>query len=925
MRGLLRNSVVLGAIVAAGVLTYENTATGSGDDAPMLTDRDLTRATAEASVVTSIRSLSLDAPTASTLAKVPSRSSLGRSAGSVDGAGASTPSLFGRGKKPDLGRIAYVDQRKKFFFFGRTIYTIRLATVGKLPIPGRVIYKGDREIDSVAVSEDGELVTFSAKTEAGDFDVFVLDVKGKLFGGRGEVVALPRTDFDETDVSMSLDGVTHAWRSFDEVTGTTNHVVAQLNRETGELTATTFNITLGGNPIVQNDPSVSGSGDDVYFVTDDEIADMFFGAPIIVRFASDGSGGAVSYAGVPGATTGLLDPSASADGSRLLFKETFNGVDTVVGLDLAFGVFGEFLIDTTAEHPYLSAEGAEFTFADDGKVFRAAIDFEDPAATSPTPVATFPRRRVTRSSPFWAKPLPPPPPPPPGQISYDGTTVGGPVFQRPEGGGPALANGEFFFDEFAFTTDQTGFYDFLSAQDYDGYLHLYRAPFDPANPLANLVAGNDDFGGTNRQSGFALFLEGQTDFVLVTSSFAPGDAGTFTNTITPRQPPGPGEPPAIEVFTESLRVAAPGEDIEYQFFASSTDAISCVIDFGDGTVEEIANCQAGGFNSATHSFDAEGFFTVTLTVTNAGGSAEAKAFPTIAIDDPNAFNIVVVFANDNLSPSQRAAFTDAAQRWAEIIVNDVGPEVTAGDGVLPADYSCVGEPPFNGFVDDVVISASGEPIDGPGAVLGSAGPCIIRPAGTNGSLLGLPVYGIMRFDLADIENLEADGALRAVILHEMAHVLGIGTLWSGNGFLSGTVAQGADPGDPSYDPRYLAPAGIANYQDLLTDAGFPLEDTVPVANTGGTGTREGHWREATFETELMTGFLSPGFNELSVITVAGLQDLGYVVNFAAADPYVLPGAGAAALQSNSASGAAVVLGHDEVLTFEQLNKRTGRR
>jgi hypothetical protein len=57
---------------------------------------------------------------------------------------------------------------------------------------------------------------------------------------------------------------------------------------------------------------------------------------------------------------------------------------------------------------------------------------------------------------------------------------------------------------------------------------------------------------------------------------------------------------------------------------------------------------------------------------------------------------------------------------------------------------------------------------------------------------------------------------------------------------------------------------------------------------GGEGTREGHWRESVFDTELMTGFDDPGRNALSRLTIASLQDLGYQVNYEVADAYILP-------------------------------------
>ena len=63
---------------------------------------------------------------------------------------------------------------------------------------------------------------------------------------------------------------------------------------------------------------------------------------------------------------------------------------------------------------------------------------------------------------------------------------------------------------------------------------------------------------------------------------------------------------------------------------------------------------------------------------------------------------------------------------------------------------------------------------------------------------------------------------------------------------------------------------------------------VPVENTGGPGTRGGHWRETVFRNELMSGFIAAAGNPLSRLTVASLQDLGYQVDLDAAEAYQLP-------------------------------------
>ena len=65
---------------------------------------------------------------------------------------------------------------------------------------------------------------------------------------------------------------------------------------------------------------------------------------------------------------------------------------------------------------------------------------------------------------------------------------------------------------------------------------------------------------------------------------------------------------------------------------------------------------------------------------------------------------------------------------------------------------------------------------------------------------------------------------------------------------------------------------------------------VPVENTGGQGTADGHWRESVFKTELMTGYAEPAGTSMPIsrITVGQFADLGYTVNYAQADAYTKP-------------------------------------
>ncbi|MCF2869708.1 matrixin family metalloprotease [Octadecabacter sp. G9-8] len=213
--------------------------------------------------------------------------------------------------------------------------------------------------------------------------------------------------------------------------------------------------------------------------------------------------------------------------------------------------------------------------------------------------------------------------------------------------------------------------------------------------------------------------------------------------------------------------------------------------------------------------------------------------------------ITLVFSGE-FTAARRAVFERAAQRWETIIETQFEPIEFEGTDIT-----------------GVRIDASIADIDGPSGVLGQAGPTVLRPGSE------LPLVGIMEFDQADIVTLENAGSFEDVILHEMAHVLGFGTLWARNNLIAGAG---------SLDPRFVGAAASREYAVLDPDGGA----AVPLANTGGAGTREGHWRELVFGDELLTGFLSGNDRPLSRTSIASFEDLGYDVDYTRADTFVLP-------------------------------------
>src|SRR3954454_18250661 len=138
--------------------------------------------------------------------------------------------------------------------------------------------------------------------------------------------------------------------------------------------------------------------------------------------------------------------------------------------------------------------------------------------------------------------------------------------------------------------------------------------------------------------------------------------------------------------------------------------------------------------------------------------ADAQAALEVA-NETSPFTIEVRFLG-GLNEKQKDAFRAAADRWTKAIVGDLPNVMVDGE-----------------VIDDVLILAQGAAIDGPGKILGQAGPTALRPQNA-GAAAYLPAKGIMSFDTADLQQMEKDGTLNDVIAHEMGHVLGFGTIWN---------------------------------------------------------------------------------------------------------------------------------------------------
>ena len=225
---------------------------------------------------------------------------------------------------------------------------------------------------------------------------------------------------------------------------------------------------------------------------------------------------------------------------------------------------------------------------------------------------------------------------------------------------------------------------------------------------------------------------------------------------------------------------------------------------------------------------------ILLTSYTSGGAAETSS------------NIEVVF-NGDWTIELQDAFVAAADYLSSIITGDLF-DVTTGGTVI----------------DDLRIQASIGDIDGFGGVLAQAGPSMFR------SDIYLPSAGTMTFDSTDAGIYDSAGLFDDIVLHEMIHVLGFGSLFGVMGLTSGSVATG--------DLVYTGANANAAYR-----AEYGADSFIPLETDGGNGTAGGHWDEAVFDDELMTGFFDSD-NHLSAMSIAALEDMGYDTIWDPSDP-----------------------------------------
>ena len=223
-----------------------------------------------------------------------------------------------------------------------------------------------------------------------------------------------------------------------------------------------------------------------------------------------------------------------------------------------------------------------------------------------------------------------------------------------------------------------------------------------------------------------------------------------------------------------------------------------------------------------------------------GGGGGGTSFPSYisgAADGKAGFDIQIDFVGTSWTQALHDVFVTAADRLTSLITGDIADVSVRTKGKI-----------IN--VDDIVITAELGAIDGLYGVLGQAGPTSVR---TNGSL---PATAQMKFDIVDVNDMGLT-VFSEVVLHEMAHSLGFGSIWDRLSLVSNGEFTGANANN-----EYHAMGGSGS---------------IPVEQDGGSGTAGSHWDEETFGNELMTGYINDGQNYFTAMSAASFRDLGYVI------------------------------------------------
>ena len=409
----------------------------------------------------------------------------------------------------------------------------------------------------------------------------------------------------------------------------------------------------------------------------------------------------------------------------------------------------------------------------------------------------------------------------------------------------------------------------LTATGGDGvnYAWSVTAGSLPTGLLLN--AGTGAITGTTTAAG---------TFNFTAQATSAGQSGTKALAITVGAAP-------VSIDTDYLLGGNVGVAYSDMIDASGGDGVTYAFSVTGGSLPPgVALAASTGALSGPPTTAGAWYFTVQVL---SGGATASKtyvvAISTTAVGAFNMWTMNVSAGTSIPSAVVQTALTSALARWETVITGDLT-DVTYPPGWWGSTVCSGHGQKLNGqSLDDMVVFINIAPIDGPGGTIGSAGPCVVR---TTPPMVNTQ-FGRLTLDSDDLASLDAT-QLFSLIFHEIGHIVGIGSLWTTfTDFGLGTDLM-SDFGGP--DPRYEGAGGNGFFVGTL-GGGSAAATKIPIETHGGSGTRDGHWDEGEFDTEMMTGYIEAAgvVQPISGMTIAAIGDLNYTVNPAAADAYAMPG------------------------------------
>eukprot|EP00977_Amphora_coffeiformis_P009716 scaffold2235_cov167-Amphora_coffeaeformis.AAC.5 len=171
--------------------------------------------------------------------------------------------------------------------------------------------------------------------------------------------------------------------------------------------------------------------------------------------------------------------------------------------------------------------------------------------------------------------------------------------------------------------------------------------------------------------------------------------------------------------------------------------------------------------------------------------------PNCAIIDDTRFNICLDISSASGEIEEWfPLMAEAADRWERLISSDPwGPWDPSSFDSLNSAFVATQKPANT--IDDIYVSVLVGPIDGGGGRFAEAGPDLFNTLddGTREILAAS-----IKIDEADLQNVLKNGIFKDLMLHELGHVLGLGSLWR-----NGVHTSGAE---------YIGEKGVLAWRDI---------------------------------------------------------------------------------------------------------------